>query len=108
MHRDELEAHRRLRLKLQQDVEQRVRILAARKADHHAIAVDDHLVVGDRLADLAAQALGELAGFVVVFAGEAGVHCERIGAETGAHCTPRTYGRDGACFPLSRLRERVG
>jgi hypothetical protein len=41
-----------------------VAVLAARYADHDAIAVADHAVVGDRLPDLPAQALGELAGFV--------------------------------------------
>ena len=63
MHGDEFEAHRRLGLQLAQDVEQRVRILAAGKADHDAVAVLDHVVVGDGLPDLAAQALGQLVGF---------------------------------------------
>ena len=40
---------------VEQDVEQRVRVLAAGQADHHAIAVLDHAEVFDRLADLAAQ-----------------------------------------------------
>jgi hypothetical protein len=47
----------------QQDVEQGEGILAAGKADHDLVAGLDHVEVGDRLADLAAQALGQLVGF---------------------------------------------
>ncbi len=72
MHCDEFEMHRRLRLELAQDIEQRVRVLATRKADHDAIAVLDHVVVGDRLSDLAAQPFGQLAG-IDAFGGD-GVH----------------------------------
>ena len=66
VHRDQLEAHRRLFLQRQEHVEHAVRILAAGKAHHHAVAFLDHLEVGDRLADLAANALGELS-FLVGF-----------------------------------------
>ena len=43
-------------------------VLAAGEAHHHAVALLDHAEIGDRLADLAAQALRELAGFVFAFA----------------------------------------
>src|SRR5438105_15679940 len=43
-------------------------VLAAREADHHAVALLDHPVIRDRFADLAADALRELAGFVVALA----------------------------------------
>ena len=59
VHRHQLEAHRRLLLQLQQQVEQGVAVLAARQADHDLVAVFDHAVVGDGLADLPAQALGQ-------------------------------------------------
>ena len=52
---DELEAHRRLALQAQQHVEQRVGVLAAGQADHDDVAVVDHPVVADGLADEAAQ-----------------------------------------------------
>src|SRR5258708_12640941 len=43
-------------------------VLAAREAHHDAIALLDHLVIGDRFADLSAEALRELAGFIVALA----------------------------------------
>ena len=49
---DELVAHRRLSREQQERVEQRVRILAARDADHDAVALGDEPVVDHRLADL--------------------------------------------------------
>ena len=55
IHRDELEVHRCAALQAQQQIKERVGILAARKADHHPIARSDHGVVLDRLADEAAQ-----------------------------------------------------
>ena len=48
--------HRRAALQRQQHVEQRVRVLAAGQADHHAVALTDHRVVRDRLAHEPAQA----------------------------------------------------
>jgi hypothetical protein len=60
VHRDDLERDRRLGAQPQQDVEQRVAVLAAREAHHHLVARLDHAEVGDRLPHLAAQALGEL------------------------------------------------
>jgi hypothetical protein len=44
----------------EQDVEQGEGILAAGQADHDLVAGLDHVEVGNRLANLAAQALGEL------------------------------------------------
>ena len=58
--RDELERQRRAPLQRQQDVEQPVAVLAARQADHHAVAGVDHRIVGDRLPDQPAQALAQL------------------------------------------------
>src|SRR5437762_14297567 len=43
-------------------------ILASREADHDPVACLDHVEVGDRLADLPAQALGQLIVFVLDFA----------------------------------------
>src|SRR5712671_6819577 len=43
-------------------------VLAAREAHHDAVALLDHLVIGDRFADLAAEALRQLAGFIVALA----------------------------------------
>ena len=62
--RDDREVDRRALLQVQQDVEQRVAVLAAREADHDTVALLDHVVVGDRLADLAVQALGQLVDLV--------------------------------------------
>ena len=59
---DEVEAHRRARAQRQQDVEQRVAVLAAGQADHDPVALLDHRVVGDRLPDLALQPLAQLVG----------------------------------------------
>ncbi len=53
--------HRRTALQGQQHVEQRVGILAAGQADHHAIALLDHPVVRDRLAGQGAQARAQAA-----------------------------------------------
>ena len=64
VHGDELEAHRRDLAQLQQDVEERMAVLAAGEADHDAVAVLDHVEVADGLADVAAQALGQLVGLV--------------------------------------------
>jgi hypothetical protein len=60
VHRDDVEGHRRVFAQEEQDVEQGEGILAAGQADHHLVAGTDHVEIGDRLADLAAQALGEL------------------------------------------------
>ena len=59
---DDVERHRRALAQVEQDVEQRVAVLAARHADHHLVAGFDHVEVDDRLADLAVQALGQLVG----------------------------------------------
>ena len=48
--------HRRAALQGQEQVEQRVGVLAAREAHHDPIARGNHAEVGDRLADGAAQA----------------------------------------------------
>jgi len=57
---DDREVGRGALAQLDQDVEQRVAVLAARDADHDAVAVLDHREVGDRAADLAMQALPQL------------------------------------------------
>ncbi len=57
---DDLEVDRRALAQAQQDVEHRVAVLAARQADHHLVAVLDHVVVADRLADLAREPLEQL------------------------------------------------
>ena len=53
----QLELGRRALLQFQQDVQQRVAVLAAGQADHDLVALRDHVVVADRLPDQAAQAL---------------------------------------------------
>ena len=84
---DDLEADRRTRLQLQQDVEQAIAVLATRDADHHPVALFDHVEVHDGAADLAAQALFELVVFAMLFAGGAMSH---LGCRTvvGAGCDP--------------------
>src|SRR5690606_36813318 len=52
--------------------EQRVRVLAAREAHHHAIPLADHRVVLDRAADRVAQARRELVALVFLLARVAG------------------------------------
>src|SRR5690606_17865108 len=52
---DDLEVDGSAALQAQQHVEQRVRVLAARKAHHDAVAVLDHAVIDDRAADLASE-----------------------------------------------------
>ena len=47
-------------------VEQAVAVLAAREAHHDPVALFDHAEVGDRLAHLAAQALGKLVGLEIL------------------------------------------
>ncbi len=95
--RHQLEVDRRLLLQLQQDVQHRIAVLAAGQAHHDPVAFLDHPVIGDGLADLPAQPLGELA----LFAGVAtGIRCARrgIGEDLGqglddvhanGHCTGR-------------------
>jgi hypothetical protein len=74
-------------LQLQQQVQQRVAVLAAGQAHHHLVAGLDHAEVGNRLADLAAQALGQLG-------------CSRS----------RRRGRTarGACTPAEAARRGIG
>jgi hypothetical protein len=43
-------------------------VFASGKADHHPVALLDHVEVGDRLANLSAQAFAELAELVLGFA----------------------------------------
>ena len=58
--RDDVEIDRRMLAQKQQDIEQREGILAAGKTDHDLVAGPDHVEVGNRLADLATQALAQL------------------------------------------------
>ncbi len=55
IHRHELELDRRRPLLREQQIEHRVRVLAPRETDHHAIAGLDHAEIRDRLADEPAQ-----------------------------------------------------
>ncbi len=65
----QLELHRRTLLQRQQQVEQRVGILAAGQADHDPIAFADHVEVGDGPAGIALQALDQLVVRVALFFG---------------------------------------
>ena len=58
-----------------QDVQQRVAVLAARQADHDLVAGLDHVEVADGLAHLAVQPLAQLVGL------EGGL--ARVGARRG-------------------------
>jgi hypothetical protein len=80
--RHDVEVHRRALAQGQQQVEQRVAVLAARQADHDLVAGLDHVEVGDRLADLAVQPLAQLVGLVRGLPG--GVEVLR-----GVHGVPR-------------------
>jgi len=64
VHRDDVEADRRVAPQVDQDIEQRVAVLAARQAHHHPVAIFDHAVIGDRPAGEPAQALGQLVRLV--------------------------------------------
>jgi hypothetical protein len=75
VHGHDLEVDRRALTQAQQHVEQRVAVLAARQAHHHLVALLDHVVVADRLADLAREPLEELVvlvGFLLLAARERG------------------------------------
>src|SRR6218665_2307960 len=63
VHRHQVEGDGRAGAQLEQDVQQRVAVLAAGHADHDFVAGFDHVEVVDGLAHCAAQALFEFAGF---------------------------------------------
>src|SRR5665647_2419683 len=65
--RDDIEGYRRARAQLEQHVEQAIAVLAARQADHDAVAGFDHVEIGDRLPGEAAQALLQLVRFEALF-----------------------------------------
>mmetsp|Transcript_18070 Transcript_18070/g.43154 ORF Transcript_18070/g.43154 Transcript_18070/m.43154 type:complete len:400 (-) Transcript_18070:358-1557(-) len=69
VHRHQLEPNRRALLQVQQDVQHRVAVLAAGQADHDLVAFFDHVEVGNGLADLAVQPLGQLVDLVRVLLG---------------------------------------
>ena len=74
MHGYQLEIHRRAFAQTLQDFEQGVGILATRQADHHPVAVLDHVEVSDRAPDLTAQPLLQNAGLVALFTRIGGAH----------------------------------
>ena len=90
---DDRELDRRALAQLDQDVEQRVAVLAARDADHDAVAVLDHREVGDRAADLAMQALLQLGDLDRELAARRGVARAR-GAGGGGSGVGESGGRD--------------
>src|SRR5262249_29713471 len=90
---NDLEAKRRAVLERQQNIEQRVTVLAAGQADHDAIAGFDHREITDRLADLAAQAFFELVGLELDLA--------RI-----AHASGRHVDRAPMIFHVRSLTDR--
>ena len=61
--RKQLKINRRARLQFEQNIQHRVAVFSAREANHHAVALFNHVVVNNRLAGLAAQALVELVVF---------------------------------------------
>ena len=58
VHRDDFEVHWRVGFQGQQDVQQRIAVLAAGQADHDLVAFADHVEVANGLPHLAAQPLG--------------------------------------------------
>jgi hypothetical protein len=48
--RQQIELHRRAFLHVEEQIQQRVTVFAARHANHHAIAIGDHAKVFDRFA----------------------------------------------------------
>src|SRR6185369_12101972 len=58
----DLEGHRRALAQADEDVQQRIAVLAAGDADHHLVARLDHVEVADRLSHQAMQPLRELVG----------------------------------------------
>src|SRR5439155_25353614 len=70
-------------------------VLAAREADHHAVAVLDQVEIGDCLADLAPQRLGELGLLVFRFA-----QLGHFGSLALAGCAFAKYNRTEAQYPF--------
>ena len=68
---NQLKVDWRAGLELEQNVQHAVAVLAARDADHHAVAGLDHVEVHNRLPHLAAQAFFQLVGFAFNFEGPA-------------------------------------
>ena len=64
--RDQFEVDRRVVLQIQQDVEQRVGVFAARQTHHNLVAVLDHAVIDDCVACLASQLLLQLVGRKII------------------------------------------
>ena len=50
IHGQKLKTHRGAPLNIEQKIQQRVTVFAARKANHHAVAVVDHSEIGDGFA----------------------------------------------------------
>ena len=65
--RHQLELHRRPRLQVAQNIEQREGILAAGQANHHPVAVLDHVEILNGPADVAPQPLLKLIKIVLLF-----------------------------------------
>ncbi len=88
VHRDQLEAHRRLRLQWQQDIQHGVRVLAARQAHHHLVAVLDHAEIANRLPHLMPQAPGQFVGLGGWYGVEFGLggHVDESGGKY-LHCS---------------------
>ena len=94
---DDVEMDRRVLAQIEQDVEQAEGILAAGQADHDLVAVLDHVVVGDGLADRAAQPLGQLVGLEGGLVGLAcGRHCARSDSMVLATAAPCAIADDHA------------
>ncbi len=70
--RDDVELDRRAFAQMQQHIEQRVTVLAARQAHHDLVAGAYHVEIADRLPGQAAQAFGELVRFVLLLLDDSG------------------------------------
>jgi hypothetical protein len=95
VHRDDLEPDRRHLLQIQQHVEHGVAVLAAGQADHHLVAILDHVEVGDGLAGQAANALLQ---FVLV--DREGAH--GASKSEGVGTKARHFTHNGAAAPPHR------
>ena len=63
--RNDVKVNRRVRFQVQQNIQQRIAVFAARQAHHHLVAIVNHVEIGYRLPGQPAQALGELVRLVI-------------------------------------------
>jgi len=67
VHRHQREGDGRAFLQITQDLQHGIAVLAARKTNHNAVALFNHIEVGNRLTDVAAQTFLQLIDVVLFF-----------------------------------------